>query len=39
MGSIEAGKDADIVLARGDVFDVSGQVVQVFIEGRKVDMA
>ena len=39
VGSIEAGKDADIVLARGDVFDVSGQVVQVFIEGRKVDMA
>ena len=39
VGSIEAGKDADIVLARGDVFDISGQVVQVFIEGRKVDMA
>lgn len=38
VGSIEAGKDADIVLARGDVFDVSGEVVQVFIEGRKVDM-
>ena len=39
VGSIEAGKDADIVLARGDVFDVSGQVVQVFIDGEKVDMA
>ena len=39
VGSIEAGKDADIVLARGDVFDVSGQVVQVFIDGKKVDMA
>ena len=39
VGSIEAGKDADIVLARSDVFDVSGQVVQVFIDGKKVDMA
>lgn len=39
VGSIEAGKDADIVLARGDVFDVSGEVVQVFIDGKKVDMA
>ncbi|MGN1250889.1 MAG: amidohydrolase [Candidatus Spyradocola sp.] len=38
VGSIEAGKDADVVLARGDVFDVSGEVVQVFIDGRKVDM-
>ena len=38
-GSIEAGKDADIVLCRGDVMDVSGDVVRVLIEGRDVDMS
>ena len=39
VGSIEAGKDADIVLCRGDVMDVSGDVVRVLIEGRDVDMS
>lgn len=39
VGSIEAGKDADIVLCRGDVMDVSSDVVRVLIEGRDVDMS
>ena len=39
VGSIEAGKDADIVLCRGDVMDVSGDVVRVLIGGRDVDMS
>ena len=39
VGSIEAGKDADIVFCRGDVMDVSGDVVRVLIEGRDVDMS
>ena len=39
VGSIEAGKDADIVLCRGDVMDISGDVVRVLIEGRDVDMS
>lgn len=39
VGSIEAGKDADIVLCRGDVMDISGDVVRVLIGGRDVDMS
>ncbi len=39
VGSIEVGKDADIVLCKGDVMDVSGEVQQVFIDGKKVEMA
>ena len=39
VGSLETGKDADIVIAKGDVMDVSGEVVMVLIDGRKVDLA
>jgi len=36
VGSLEVGKDADIVICRGDALDPMSQVVQVFIEGKKV---
>ena len=39
VGSLEVGKDADVVVVRGDVMDITGEVVMVLIDGRKVDMA
>lgn len=36
VGSLEAGKDADIVLMDGDCFDVATTAVKVFILGRLV---
>ena len=36
LGSIEAGKDADLVLWSGDPLDVMQRAQQVFIGGRKV---
>lgn len=36
LGSIEPGKDADLVLWSGDPLDVMQRAQQVFIEGRKV---
>ena len=36
VGSLEAGKDADIVLMKGDCFDVAASVVKVFILGEEV---
>ena len=38
VGSLEVGKDADVVVVRGDVMDITGEVVMVLIDGRKVDM-
>lgn len=38
VGSIEVGKDADLVLCRGDVMEVSGEVIAVFIDGKPVPM-
>ena len=35
-GSIEAGKDADIVLCDGDVLSYTSRIKAVFIDGRKV---
>jgi imidazolonepropionase-like amidohydrolase len=38
-GSIEAGKDANIVIATGDILDMSkSTVTDAFIQGRKVDL-
>ena len=34
LGSIDAGKIANLTIVRGDVFDRSGRVTQVFIDGR-----
>ena len=36
VGSLEAGKDADIVIVDGSPFDISGRVRHVFIDGRAV---
>lgn len=38
MGSIEAGKDASIIIADGNLLELSTVVEQVFIRGRSVDM-
>jgi imidazolonepropionase-like amidohydrolase len=34
LGSIEAGKIANLTVVRGDLFDRAGRVTQVFIDGR-----
>ena len=39
MGSLEAGKAADIVLADGDILDRRTRIVKVFIDGRPVDLS
>ena len=36
VGSLEVGKDADIVLMDGDCFDVATQAVKVYILGEEV---
>ena len=36
MGSLETGKDADLVLCDGDPFRVETRVVQVYIDGKPV---
>lgn len=36
VGSLEAGKDADIVVADGDILSSSTNVLQVFIDGERV---
>lgn len=39
MGSIEVGKNANIVVSEGDLFDYTGhQVSHMFIDGRAVDL-
>ena len=35
VGSLEAGKDADIVLADGDIMSVAAKVVGVYVNGEK----
>ena len=36
LGSIEAGKIANLTITRGDLFDRSGRVSQLFVDGRPV---
>lgn len=36
LGSLEEGKDADLVLTDGDPFEVATQVLHVFIDGQEV---
>ncbi len=38
LGSIEAGKIANLTVTRGDLFDRNPRVVHVFIDGRQVDL-
>ncbi len=38
LGSLEAGKDADLILATGDPLDYKTEVKALFIGGRKIDM-
>lgn len=38
LGSIEAGKIANLTITRGDLFDRNPRIVHVFIDGRPVDM-
>jgi imidazolonepropionase-like amidohydrolase len=38
-GSIEAGKDANIIISEGDILDMkSNNVTDAFIQGRKIDL-
>jgi imidazolonepropionase-like amidohydrolase len=38
LGSIEAGKDATLIVTTGDPLDIRSQVEQAFIAGRTVDL-
>lgn len=38
LGSIETGKIANLVVARGNLFDRGARVTQLFIDGRPVDL-
>jgi imidazolonepropionase-like amidohydrolase len=38
LGSIEAGKIANLTVVRGDLFDRNSQITHVFIDGRPVDL-
>lgn len=38
LGSIEAGKQANLVVANGDVFETMTTIEQMFIRGRKIPM-
>jgi imidazolonepropionase-like amidohydrolase len=38
LGSIETGKIANLVLVRGNLFDRTARVAQMFIDGRPVDL-
>jgi len=39
IGSLEVGKDADLVVFNGDPFDIQSRVLKVFINGRLVHQA
>ena len=39
VGSLEVGKDATLFIADGDILDIRTQVIDAFIQGRKVDLS
>ena len=38
VGSLETGKDATLIITDGDPLDIRTQVVQMFVQGKKIDM-
>ncbi len=39
IGSIEIGKEATLFIADGDPLDLRTQILQCFIQGKKIDMS
>lgn len=38
IGSLDAGKDATLFIANGDILEITSQVEAAFVQGRKVDL-
>lgn len=38
LGSLEAGKDATLIITTGDPLEISSQVTMAFVQGRQVDL-
>ena len=38
VGSLEAGKDATLFISNGDPLEIRTNVLQAYIQGRKIDM-
>ena len=38
VGSLESGKDATLFISTGDPLEIRTNVVQAYIQGRKIDM-
>lgn len=38
LGSVEAGKIANLTVVRGDIFEASARVTQVFVDGRPIEV-
>ena len=38
VGSLDTGKDATLIITDGDPLDIRTQVVQMFVQGKKIDM-
>ena len=39
VGSLEAGKDATIIVSTGDILEITSNVELEFIQGRKIDIS
>lgn len=39
VGSLEVGKDADVVLASGNIFELQSRILATFIDGTRVFQA
>jgi imidazolonepropionase-like amidohydrolase len=39
VGSIEPGKDADLVVTDGDLFDIRSRVVGAYLDGKELDLS